>query len=190
MASAQALGRTRGRRGRGRSGGRQLMVCVSPSQVHSWQSTLTVWPAVGEGHSAHGHGWRGRNPPARGLQGSPEVRVRLSSRLGLEAGGVPRCGPEGSWKTGRAGPRAARGGPGSLLGTQPHSCPSCESPGLGEKPQPPGPHTHLHRLPAGSQCWRKRDAEITAVYLAPSPSQPDPVQPGDPRSRWKALGSG
>lgn len=145
--------------------GRQLMVCVPPSQVHSWQSTLTVWPGCrGRDKGAHGRGWRGRNPRLGACRGPPEVRVRLRpTRAWRQEAVLHAVAREGS--LGRRGAPA----PGLHVGVlslarelRPHSCPSCESPGLREAPSPRGPHTHLHRLPTGSQAsWRKRD-EITA----------------------------
>ena len=54
------------------------MVRVLPSQVHSWQSTMTVWPGCQRREKrAHGHGRRGRNPRLGACKWPPEVWVQL-----------------------------------------------------------------------------------------------------------------
>lgn len=88
------------------------MVHVLPSQVHSWQPTLTVWPGCKGGVREPGPVVRGR---AQGSLRQGEVAVR-SSRA--------------QWRTGMASPRPAPAllqGPG-LLGASLGWAPRLEAP--------------------------------------------------------------
>lgn len=108
----------------GQAWGRQLMVRVLPSQVHSWQSTLTVWPGCqGRDKRAHGHGQRGRNPRLGACKWSPEVWVQLRLMRAWRQEAVLHAVALQGWvggvpgKMGCTGPRAVHGGPDSCQRT-------------------------------------------------------------------------